>query len=271
MFERSFYTRLRTVNDRSFDVDDSNLLSGDTKQPVLKQNGLEIGQCFVKRVDDTRLIVTVAPSCEDEGFDSLDNTSEDNSIQPISRSRASTWHHNKRTVDHLSSSLCLLNNQDDSTHFYRTMSVGSRPRLNADVVSSLTRLKVDHGSCTPVDAGASQSKLVADVKVSQPKSLPKTMCMEFYDCRQEDVENVLLSDNHSFDHRVIDDYTDNSSCSSNGNSLNNSDKDEDESEYGVENGDSNQPGTGTHIYDLFKFDFLILRKMCVFFQRTNCI
>lgn len=265
MLERSFYMRLRTINDRSFNVDDSNLLPSDTKQPVVKLNGQEIGQCFVKRVDDTRLILTVAPSFEEDEFDSLDNSSEDSSIQPINRSRANTWHHNKRTVGQVSSSQSSLN-QDEFPHYYRTMSVGSKPRLNTDV-SSWTQLRLDHSSCTSVNANASQSEpKVPDVKVDHQSSFPKTMYIEFYDCRQEDIENVLMSDNHSFDHTIIDDYTDDSNYSSNstssrcsssssisissssssssGSSSNSSDdENKDEDKDSSEEIDSDEPGT----------------------------
>lgn len=274
MLERSFYMRLQTINDRSFDVDNSNTLLGDMKQPVVKLNGQEIGQCYVKRIDDTRLILTVAPSYEKEEFNSLDNSSEDSNIQPINRSRASTWHHNKRTFDQPSSSLCLLS-QDDSMLCHRTISMGSKPQMNTDV-SSWTHLGLDRSTHTSVNT--SQTKLVTDVKINNQTS-PRTIYIEFYDCRQEDVENVLMSDNHLFDHTIIDDYTDDSSSSSNISSNSSGQEEEkeekkEEEKKEEENGDSqkeivlDQPGTKTYRI-VFKMQLKFYEKRLIFFLENQ--
>lgn len=205
MLERSFYSRLRVLNDRLFDVNDQNK-SADINPAITKlMNDQDIGQCFIKRVNDTRLILTVTPPFVEEKYNTSDNTSNDN-LEPLGRSRANTWHYTKRVVGQSLSS--YTQPQENSTHYYRTMSVGSKPYFsNTTDNISWTHLRPESNLLFTQNS-------LSDID-SDKQDTPTNMFIEVYDCRQEDVENVLMSDGHSFDHTVINDYTDDSnSCSS---------------------------------------------------------
>lgn len=218
MLERLFYSRLRTINDRSFDVDQSNS-SVDLNQLIAKVNNQDIGQCFIKRVNDTRLIVTVAPALVEDKYNINDNSSDDG-LQPLNRSRANTWHHTKRG-DGLLSPLP----QENLTPYYRTMSVGSTPYNTTNMLWD-NEMKLNHG-LSPFDSNFTQSGL--SYGSNNLPNFPTKMYIEVYDCRQEDIENVLMFDSHLVDHD-INDYTDDESSSSSSTSTK-SDKYKEENLY----------------------------------------
>lgn len=225
MLERSFYSRLRTINHQLFDVNNSNT-SLNMDQTISKMNDQEIGQCFIKRVNESHLILTVAPSYTEDKYN-MDNSSED-SLQPIGRSRANTWHHTKRSVGQSFSSLCV-EPRENSMHYYRTMSVGSKPYYN-------TTNDIDNN--TPW----SLNKLERSLSASETKSslnfgnigsflqdLPAYMNIDVYDCRQSDLENILISNSRSFDHNLINDYSNENN--SNSSDTSNSDENEEDNLY----------------------------------------
>lgn len=216
MLERSFYSRLKTINNRYFDVSDSNT-SINVNQMVTKVNDQDIGQCFIKRVNDTRLILTVAPSLVEEKCNIIESSSQDN-LQPFSRSRANTWHYTKNNGQSVSS--LSAQPQEHSIHYYRTMSVGSKPYYKDTNDLPWAQLRLERNFCNPD---------IKDFQIDDsedPLDYPTNMFVEVYDCRQEDIENVLMSDSSTFDQTVINDYIDNSSsCSS---TTTNSDEDEEE-------------------------------------------
>jgi len=215
MLERSFYSCLQTINDRSFEVDQSNSIF-DLNHLIAKVNELDIGQCFIKRVDSTRLILTVAPSCAEEKCNTIDNTSDDG-LQPCNRSRANTWHYTKRN----DSQLCPKP-QENSTLYYRTMSVGSESCIT-DV--SWAHLMLDHNLCT----SDSKMKSYLNNDENHCQELPTNIYINVYDCRQEDIEHFLMSDNKSFDNTLKDDNkntVDSSSYSSSTPIADGSDEDE---------------------------------------------
>lgn len=221
MLERSFYSHLQTINDRSFNVHDSNTpVAVDLE--TLKVNNQEIGQCFIKRVDDSRLILTVAPSVvEDNSNLTSEHSSEDN-LQSFGRSRANTWHYTKRNVDQSSSTLSAQH-QENSNHYYRTMSVGSKPCSSDDADLSWAQHRVER-NFSSLDTKDAQNTRASDAS-SDLHDFPPILCIEVYDCRQDDVENVLMSNNISVDHTGANNNVDNSSGSSTATS---SDEDEDE-------------------------------------------
>lgn len=214
MLERSFYTRLRTINNRSFNVDDS-ITSDNTNENITKINDQEIGQCFVKRVNDARLILTVAPTFVEEKYNVVESTSQDD-LQPIGRSRANTWHYTKRSTDQTSSILSALP-QDDSLHYYRTMSVGSYPYYKGTDDLSWAQLKFEH-NLSASETQDTQQCGVDNIAEQDLEDFPTNVYIDVYDCRQEDVENFLLSDSNSFDHTLINDlvneYTEDSNSDS---------------------------------------------------------
>lgn len=220
MLEHSFYSRLRTINHQLIDVNNSNT-SLDIDQTISKVNDQEIGQCFIKHVNENRLILTVAPSYT-EDRSNIDNYSED-SFQTIgrSRSRANTWHHTKRNISQSFSSFCA-ESQENSTHYYRAMSVGSKPYYNStnDVHNNMpwSRNKLQH------NLYYTESKSFSDLSFNNTgyflQDLPTHMNIDIYDCQQNDLENILISSNQSFDHRLIKGYSvennfDNNDTSSN--------------------------------------------------------
>lgn len=201
--ERTFYSRLRTYNNRAFNVKDSDM-SVDMNQTV---NDQEIGQCFIKRINDTRLILTVGPSLIEEKCNISENLSEDN-LPPFGRSRANTWHYTKRGTGQ-----SLLNTQshENSTPYYRTMSLGSKPYYKDSEDMSWAQLRLEQNLST---AEIKHSSCVSNISTEE-QDYPTHMFIDIYDCRQEDVENVLMSDSISLDHSLTDDYSEErSSCSS---------------------------------------------------------
>lgn len=207
MLERSFYSRLRVLNDRLFDVNDQNK-SIDIDPVVAKLNDQVIGQCFIKRVNETRLILTVAPAFVEEKYNISDDTSVD-SLEPYGRSRANTWHYTKRGVSQSSSS--CAQSQENSTHYYRTMSVGSKPYFSNTADMSWVQLRPESNFWPGIK---DIQNSISDVG-SDKQDIPTNIFIGVYDCRHEDVENVLMSDSHSLDNTEINNYTDDSnSCSS---------------------------------------------------------
>jgi len=170
-------------------------------------NDQEIGQCFIKRVNDTRLILTVGPSLIEDKCNISDNLSEDN-LPPFGRSRANTWHYTKRGTGQ---SLLSAQSQENSTPYYRTMSVGSKPYYKDSEDMSWAQLRLEQNfSTTEIKHNSCLSDIGTD-----GQDYPTHMFIDVYDCRQEDVENVLMSDSSSFDHSLTDDYLEeSSSCSS---------------------------------------------------------
>lgn len=233
MLERSFYSHLRIINDRSIDVRDSNT-TVNTNHIVAKVFDQEIGQGFIKRIDNTRLIVTVAPAFIEQHFDIEEedkeegeetvekeddndkekkNSSQD-SLQPLGRSRANTWHYTKRGVGQSVSSLCAQP-QENSINYYRTMSVGSKPYYS-DTADMIDKLRLEHGLCSPETIDQviqSSNKCLSNVD-GDFQNFPTNLYIEVYDCRQEDVENVLLSDKNEFDHTIVNNFMDDSSSCS---------------------------------------------------------
>lgn len=224
MLERSFYSRLRSINNRSFNVDDS-ITSDNINESVTKLNDKEIGQCFVKRVNDTRLILTVAPPFVEEKYNVEESNSQEN-LQPFGRSRANTWHYTKRNTDQASQSLSAQP-QDDSMHYYRTMSVGSYSYYKGTNDLSLTQMKSEHNFCTSEIQDTLQCD--SDNNIQQDQlDFPTNVYVEVYDCRQEDVENFLMSDSNSFDHTLINDLVDEYTEDSNSDSSTTTNGDEDD-------------------------------------------
>lgn len=213
MLERSFYLRMRTINDRSFDVDNSNS-STDLNQIIIKVNNQDIGQCFIKRVDDSRLILTVAPSYGEKKYSSTNDNSTEDDLQPLNRSRANTWHHTKRNTG-----LLCPQSLENSKHYYRTMSVGSKP-LNT-IETSLDELKLDHNVWTS-DINDIQNQCTSDSD-NNLQEFPINVFIEVYDCRQEDIENILMFDNYSND-QSDNDYIEDESSSCGGSIATKSDK-----------------------------------------------
>jgi hypothetical protein len=166
-------------------------------------NDQEIGQCFIKRVNDTRLILTVGPSLIEEKCNITDNSSEDN-LQPFGRSRANTWHYTKRGTGQ---SLLSTQSQENSTHYYRTMSVGSKPYYKDSEDLSWAQLRLEQNFST---AEIKHNSYLSDIG-TDGQDYPTHMFIDVYDCRQEDIENVLMSDCSSFDHSLTDDYSEESS------------------------------------------------------------
>lgn len=259
MLEISFYSRLKTINDRSFDVSDSNSQSDlyfqNSKQFLAKLSDQEIGQCFVKRINDTRLILTVAPSFIEEN--SIDNSSED-SLQPCSRSRANTWHYTKWGVGQSSSSSQYAHSQESFVNYYRTMSVGSKRQLsNSSTDMSWAKHRLERNLCSSDIKDDAQNSCSAEVDVGDLQDYPTNMFIEVYDCRKEDVVNILMSDIHTYDQSIIDDYADESSscCSS---TSSKSDENEEENLFfsSKKNIDFDQPGN-IKIFILNKFLFYL--------------
>lgn len=240
MLERSFYSRLQTINDRAFDVNDSEYTDesvNNMAQSTVKINDQEIGQCFIKRVDDARLILTVTPSFVEEKSTIVDNCFEDDDLEPfVSRSRAYTWHYTKRNVGGQSTTMLSDYQQDSSMPYYRTMSVGSKPYYSNANNLSWAQLKLNSNFCN------SETKDTVNCSSSDVdlQDIPTHMNIEVYDCRQQDIENVLMSDSDSFDHTTIDNYTEEySTCSS----LSSSDENEEENTLTKEQFYYNEPGT----------------------------
>jgi len=178
-------------------------MSVDMNQTV---NDQEIGQCFIKHVDDTRLILTVGPSLIEEKFNISDNLSEDN-LPPFGRSRANTWHYTKRGIGQ---SLLSTQSHENSIPYYRTMSLGSKPYYKDSEDMSWAQLRLEQNLST---ADIKQSSCLSNINTNE-QDYPTHMFIDIYDCRQEDVENVLMSDS-SFDHSLTDDYSEErSSCNS---------------------------------------------------------
>lgn len=232
MLERSFYSHLQIINDRSIDVRDSNT-TVNTNQIVAKVYDQEIGQGFIKRIDNTRLIVTVAPTFieqnfdidgedeaveEDDDNDNKDGEKKDSSqdnLQPLGRSRANTWHYTKRGVGQSVSSLCTQP-QENSINYYRTMSVGSKPYYS-DTADMIDKLRLERDLCSPesIDQVTQFTNKCSNNVDGDFQKFPTNLFIEVYDCRQEDVENVLLSDKNVFDHSIVNNFMDDSSsCSS---------------------------------------------------------
>lgn len=207
ILERLFYLRLRTINDRSLDVDQTTS-SVDLNQLVAKVNNRDIGQCFIKRINDTRLVVTVAPAFVEDKHDVNDNSSDDE-FQPLNRSRANTWHHTKR-----GDGLLCPQPLENSTSYYRTMSVGSTPYNTTDMLWD-TENKLDH-NLSIFDSKFTPSRLNYSSK--NLHDFPTNLAIDIYDCRQEDVENVLMFDSHLVD-QTINDYTDDDCSSSSSSSI----------------------------------------------------
>ncbi|VVC33882.1 Hypothetical protein CINCED_3A021397 [Cinara cedri] len=231
MLERSFYSRLQTINDRAFDVNDSEYSDDSVynmNRPTVKMNEQEIGQCFMKRVDDTRLILTITPSYAEENSTIEDNFFEDCDfdLEPfVNRSRAYTWHYTKRNIGGQSIASLNMHQQENSMNYYRTMSVGSTPYYSDSNNLTWAQLRLDRNLCNfdnKDTKNCSSSGLDRDLQ-----NVPTIMNIEVYDCRQQDIENVLTSDSDSYDHTIIDNYTNEySTCSS----LSSSDEDEEEKE-----------------------------------------
>lgn len=214
MLECSFYSRLRLHNNRSFDVNDLDV-SVDLNQT---ENDQDIGLCFIKRVNDTRLILTVGPSLIEEKYNITDNLSDDN-LQPLSRSRANTWHYTKRGTGQ---SFLSTQSQENSTHYYRTMSLGSKPYYKDSEDMSWSQLGLEQNfSMTEIK----HNNYLSDVGTDE-QDYPTHMFIDVYDCRQEDIENVLMSDSSSFDHTLINDYLE--EISSYSSTATNSDEDEEQ-------------------------------------------
>jgi hypothetical protein len=191
------------------------------KQMVSKVNDQDIGQCFVKRINDSRLILTVAPSLVEDKCSTIESSSQDN-LQPLGRSRANTWHYTKTNGQSVSSLSAQL--QEHSIHYYRTMSVGSKPYYKDTNDLPWAQLRHERNFCTP-DIKDTQDCFQTGVD-EDLQDYPTNMFVEVYDCRQEDIENVLMSDSNTFDQTIINEYIDNSSsCSS---TTTNSDEDEEE-------------------------------------------
>lgn len=256
MLELSFYSRLKLINDRYFDVSDSNSLPdlyfNNSKQLISNLNDQEIGQCFVKRINDTRLILTVAPSFIEEK--SIDNSSED-SLQPCSRSRANTWHYTKWGVGQSLSSH-YAHSQESGVNYYRTMSVGSKRQLsNSSTDMSWAKLRVERHLCSSDTKDDAQNSCSSEVGGGDLQDFPANMFIDVYDCRKEDVVNILMSDSHTYDQSVIDDYSDESSscCSS---TSSKSDENEEENVFisSKKNVDFDQPGT-IKMFIMHKFIF----------------
>jgi len=222
-------------------------------------NDQEIGQCFVKRVNDTRLILTVGPSLIEEKCNTSDNLSEDN-LPPFGRSRANTWHYTKRVTGQ---SLLSAQSQENSTPYYRTMSVGSKPYYKDSEDMSWAQLRLEQNFSTPE---IKHNSCLSDIG-TDGQDYPTHMFIDVYDCRQEDVENVLMSGSSSFDHSLTDDYLEeSSSCSST-----ETDSDEYvEEKIIISNRDQiiydDPPGNLSFI--IFKIDLFL--KMKHLFQLTQC-
>lgn len=186
MLEHSFYKRLRTINDRKFDVDDSKL-TAYINQLIAKVNDQDIGLCYIKRLDDTSLILTVAPSFEREQYYSTANSTEDG-FEPLSRLRANTWHHTKRA-----DGLLCPQSLDSSKHYIRTLSVGSKPLTTTDM--SWDQLKTEH------ELGSPNAKLHPSQSLYEsPNNLqdfPANVFVEVYVCQKNDIENVLMFDSYT--------------------------------------------------------------------------
>lgn len=246
MLERSFYSRLQMINDRAFDVNDSEYSDESTRdmnRSTVKVNEQEIGQCFIKRVDDTRLILTVTPSYVEEKSTIVDNFFEEDEedLEPfVSRSRAYTWHYTKRNVGGQSTSSLSAHQQENSMHYYRTMSVGSKPYYSDSNNLSWAQLRLDRNLCNFVTKDTENySTSNADLQ-----DIPTHMNIEVYDCRQQDIENVLMSDSDSFDHTIIDNYTDEySTCSSLSSDENENENGEEKTLLIKEQFYYNEPGT----------------------------
>lgn len=222
MLERSFYSRLRSINNRSFNVDDS-VTSENSDEKVTKVNGKEIGQCFVKRVNDSRLILTVAPPfVEEKQHNVVESISQDD-LQPLSRSRANTWHYTKRNTDE---ALLSAQPKDDSMHYYRTLSVGSYPYYKDSDDLSWTQLRFEQNFS--FETRNTQQYGMDNIQQGE-QDFPTNVFVEVYDCRQEDIENYLMSDSNSFDHTLINDlvneYTEDSNSDS---SITTNDEEDDE-------------------------------------------
>jgi len=186
MLEHSFYKRMRTINDRKFDVDDSKS-TVDLNQMIAKVNDQDIGLCFIKRLDDSRLILTVAPSFEKEQY-SIANSTEDG-FEPLNRSRANTWHHTKRA-----DGLLCPQPLDDSKHYFRTLSVGSKPLTTTDM--SWDQLKNDHDLLWSPDPKDIQSQCISESGNNLP-DLPTNIFVEVYECQKKDIENILMFDSYT--------------------------------------------------------------------------
>lgn len=248
MLERSFYSRLRTFNNRYFDVNDSKT-SINVNQIVTKVNDQDIGQCLVKRVNNTRLILTVAPSLVEDRCNIEESVSQDN-FQPFSRSRANTWHYTKTTGQSVSS--LSTQPQEHSVHYHRTMSVGSKPYYKDTNDLPWAQHRLERNFCTP-DIKDSQVFFQTDVSEG-PQEYPTNMFVDVYDCRQEDIENVLMSDSNTFDQTVINDYIDDSSsCSSMTSNSDEEDKEEDLLISSRKQIIFDEPGTYVNANTLFYF------------------
>lgn len=224
MLERSFYSRLRTINNRSFNVNDSNT-SLSINESLTKVNDKEIGQCFVKRVNDTRLILTVAPPFVEEKYNIVESNSQE-SLQPFGRSRANTWHYTKRSTDQ-ASELLSAQPQDDSVHYYRTMSVGSYSYYKGTNDPSLTQMRSELSFCASENQDTLQCNNDNNIQ-EDLLDFPTNVFVEVYDCRQEDVENFLMSDCNSFDHTLINDLVNEYTEDSNSDSSTTTNGDEDD-------------------------------------------
>ncbi|XP_050434218.1 uncharacterized protein LOC126841666 isoform X2 [Adelges cooleyi] len=210
MLERAFYAELRTINDRSFDVSGADGLQGAAAKPAdaaKKDRHDENGQCYVKRLNNTRLILTVTPSCgksPEKRFEFPENTD----WQPACRLRANTWHYCNRAGGIQSCpprppdrypSREAFPSSSSSVQYYRAMSVGSKPASHSNDMS-WARFRLERNFCPSTimdsqcfDAGGGDEP--ADDE--PPPDFAPTMAVVVYDCRRLAVERALVSKNVS--------------------------------------------------------------------------
>lgn len=91
------------------------------------------------------------------------------------------------------------------------MSVGSKPFFSKTADMSWAQLKSESNLGTGTK---DTQNSISDVS-SDKQDIPTNIFVGVYDCRHEDVENILMSGSHSLDNTEINNYTDDSnSCSS---------------------------------------------------------
>lgn len=202
MLERSFYIRLQTINNRWFNIDDSNK-SVPINRTVVKVNEQEIGQCFIKRVDETRVILTVAPSlvkkhiCSfKENTCNLKEASSEEDLQPLNRSRANTWHYTKRSIEQTLSE----EPQENSTLNYRTRSLEYKPYYSNTTDLSWAQLKFNWEDCI-YETKDEQNDDFCDADCDL-QDCPTSLSIGVYDCRRYNVENALMFKNIDVDNLV---------------------------------------------------------------------
>ncbi|XP_050530001.1 KICSTOR complex protein SZT2-like isoform X2 [Daktulosphaira vitifoliae] len=238
MLECAFYAELCTINDRSFDVNDTNKLDSDNLETV-KIKRYDNGQCYVKRVNSTRLILTVTPllgrnnETKFEFPEQLDK-------EPTCRLRANTWHCNRNGIKSCPQSLDNAMQDSTTVHYNRAMSVGSKPK-NHNKDMSWAQFRIERNFCPTTVKGIHDPDTIDDTSEDTLLSCSPILNVMVYDCQRIFIEHALVSKNVLKHETPVPEFNNSDECYFSSSTI--SSDEEEESFLNNEISDNHEDGT----------------------------